>query len=65
MLLMLRGGRGPREHRHRRLVEPRLLPDYDNFTALVDAMLRGGCTATDTAKIVGGNYVRVFAASVR
>jgi hypothetical protein len=34
-------------------------------SALVEAMLQGGCTATDTAKIVGGNYVRVFAASVR
>jgi hypothetical protein len=44
---------------------PGLFPDYDNFTALVDAMLRGGCTAADTAKIVGGNYVRIFAASVR
>ena len=37
----------------------------DDFTALVDALVRGGCTATDTAKIVGGNYVRIFAASVR
>ena len=42
-----------------------LFPAYDNFTALVDAMLRGGFTPADTAKIVGGNYLRIFAASVR
>lgn len=42
-----------------------LYPSYDNFTALVDAMLRGGFTPSDTAKIVGGNYLRIFAASVR
>jgi microsomal dipeptidase-like Zn-dependent dipeptidase len=29
----------------------------------VDAMLRGGFTAAETAKIVGGNYLRIFAAS--
>ena len=40
-----------------------LFPDYDKFTGLVDAMLRGGFTAADTAKIVGGNYLRIFAAS--
>jgi membrane dipeptidase len=42
-----------------------LFPDYDKFTVLVDAMLRGGFTPADTAKIVGGNYLRIFAASVR
>ncbi len=42
-----------------------LFPDYDKFTGLVDAMLRGGFTPADTAKIVGGNYLRIFAASVR
>jgi len=40
-----------------------LLPRYDEYTRLVDAMLRGGFTAADTAKIVGGNYLRIFAAS--
>jgi hypothetical protein len=30
---------------------------------VVDAMLRGGFTPADTAKIVGGNYVRLFAAA--
>jgi membrane dipeptidase len=42
-----------------------LFPDYDRFAALVDAMLRGGFTPAETAKIIGGNYVRIFAASVR
>jgi membrane dipeptidase len=42
-----------------------LFPSYDRFTVLVDAMLRGGFTAADTAKIIGGNYRRIFAASVR
>jgi membrane dipeptidase len=42
-----------------------LFPDYDKFTGLVDAMLSGGFTPADTAKIVGGNYLRIFAASVR
>ncbi len=42
-----------------------LYPSYDDFTALVNAMLRGGFTPADTAKIVGGNYLRIFAASVR
>ena len=42
-----------------------LFPDYDKFTGLVDAMLRGGFAPADAAKIVGGNYLRIFAASVR
>ena len=42
---------------------PGLFSQYDRFTLLVDAMLRGGFTATDAAKIVGGNYLRLFAAS--
>jgi membrane dipeptidase len=42
---------------------PGLLQRYDDFTRLVDAMLRGGFTPGDTAKIVGGNYLRIFAAS--
>jgi len=39
------------------------VPDYSRFLPLVDAMLRGGFTPADTAKIVGGNYLRIFAAS--
>ena len=42
---------------------PGLFPGYDHFTQLVDAMLRGGFTPADAAKIVGGNYLRIFAAS--
>lgn len=41
-----------------------LFPEYDKFTVLVDAMLRGGFTAADTAKIIGGNYLRIFRASI-
>jgi membrane dipeptidase len=41
-----------------------LFPRYDDYPRLVDAMLAGGFTAADVAKIVGGNYLRVFAASV-
>jgi membrane dipeptidase len=40
-----------------------LFAQYDPYAGLVDAMLGGGFTPADTAKIVGGNYVRVFAAS--
>ena len=40
-----------------------LFQSYDTFTRLVDAMLRGGFTPGDAAKIVGGNYLRIFAAS--
>jgi membrane dipeptidase len=43
---------------------PGLFSSYDRFTVLVDAMLRGGFTPADAAKIVGGNYLRIFAASV-
>ena len=42
---------------------PGLLSTYDPFTRLVDAMLLGGFTPADAAKIVGGNYLRIFAAS--
>jgi membrane dipeptidase len=42
---------------------PGLFPQYDHFAQLVDAMLRGGFTPADAAKIVGGNYLRIFAAS--
>jgi membrane dipeptidase len=42
---------------------PGLLPRYDGFVRLVEAMLRGGFSRADTAKIVGGNYLRIFAAS--
>ena len=38
---------------------------YDAFTQVVDAMLRGGFTPAETARIVGGNYLRIFAAATR
>ena len=41
-----------------------LFPSYEAFARLVDAMLAGGFTRDDAAKIVGGNYLRVFAACV-
>ena len=43
---------------------PGLFPQYDHFAQLVEAMLRGGFTRADAAKVVGGNSLRVFAASV-
>ena len=43
---------------------PGLFPAYDRSAHLVDAMLRGGFTAADTAKIIGGYYPRIFAAAV-
>jgi membrane dipeptidase len=43
---------------------PGLFPEYDHFPRLVDAMLRGGFTRPEVAKIIGGNYLRIFTASV-
>jgi len=40
-----------------------LFQSYEPFRHLVDAMLRGGFTAADAAKVVGGNYLRIFGAS--
>jgi membrane dipeptidase len=42
---------------------PGLFPEYDQFPRLVDAMLHGGFTPADAAKVIGGNYLRLFAAS--
>jgi membrane dipeptidase len=41
-----------------------LFGQYDGYAGLVDAMLTGGFTPAETAKIVGGNYVRIFATTV-
>ena len=43
---------------------PGSLQDYAQLTRLVEAMLRGGFTPADTGKVIGGNYLRIFAASV-
>jgi len=43
---------------------PGLMPEYDHFPRLVDAMLRGGFNRAEVAKIIGGNYLRIFTASV-
>jgi microsomal dipeptidase-like Zn-dependent dipeptidase len=39
------------------------LTGYGDFTPVVEAMLGGGFTPAETAKIVGGNYLRIFEAS--
>jgi membrane dipeptidase len=38
--------------------------DYTRWVHLVAAMLRGGFTADETAKIAGGNYLRIFRTAV-
>jgi membrane dipeptidase len=38
--------------------------DYTRWVHLIAAMLRGGFTADETAKIAGGNYLRIFRAAV-
>lgn len=38
--------------------------DYTRWVHLVAAMLRGGFTADETAKIAGSNYLRIFRAAV-
>ena len=36
------------------------IQDYASFGSLADAMLKGGFNADETAKILGGNFVRIF-----
>jgi membrane dipeptidase len=40
------------------------LDDYTRWVHLVAAMLRGGFTAEEAGKIAGGNYMRIFRATV-
>ena len=40
------------------------LQDYSQWVQLVAAMLRGGFTADEAGKIAGGNYMRIFQATV-
>jgi membrane dipeptidase len=44
----------------RGLVGGSVFPDYDRLPALAEALLGAGFNATDTGKILGGNYARVF-----
>jgi membrane dipeptidase len=41
-----------------------LFAQYDRYAGLVDAMLAGGFTPSETAGIIGGNYLRIFTAAV-
>jgi membrane dipeptidase len=41
-------------------VAPGAIQDYANYGSLADAMLRSGFNAEETAKILGGNFVRIF-----
>jgi membrane dipeptidase len=44
----------------RGLVGPSTFPDYDRLPELAEALLGAGFSLTDSAKILGGNYARVF-----
>jgi membrane dipeptidase len=45
-------------------VTPGSVPDYTQWVHLVAAMLRGGFTPAEAGKIAGGNYMRIFRATV-
>jgi membrane dipeptidase len=45
-------------------VSPGSMQDYTQWVQLVGAMLSGGCTPEDAGKIVGGNYMQIFRATV-
>ena len=45
-------------------VAPGTLQDYSQWVHLVGAMLRGGFTPDEAGKIAGGNYMRIFRATV-
>ena len=48
----------------RGLVGSSTIGDYDDLPRLAEALLGAGFSAVDAAKVLGGNYRRVFAASV-
>ena len=48
----------------RGLVGPSVLPTYRGLPLLAQALLARGFSAEDAGKILGGNYARVFAATV-
>ena len=41
-------------------MSPGAMQDYANYGSLAEAMLKGGFNADETAKILGGNFVRIF-----
>ena len=45
-------------------VTPGSMEDYGQWVHLVAAMLRGGFTPEEAAKIAGGNCIRIFRAAV-
>lgn len=45
-------------------VTPGSVPDYAQWVNLIAAMLRGGFTREEAGKIAGGNYMRIFRATV-
>jgi membrane dipeptidase len=48
----------------RGLIGASILPDYDQLPGLAEALIGVGFGVADTTKLLGGNYVRVFAASM-
>ncbi len=48
----------------RGLINGTVFPDYDSLPALAEALLEIGFNAQDLVKVLGGNYARVFAASL-
>jgi membrane dipeptidase len=48
----------------RGLTGPSVLPSYRSFPLLAQALLARGFSAEDAGKILGGNYARVFSATV-
>jgi membrane dipeptidase len=48
----------------RGLVGPSIFPDYGSLPGLVDALLGVGFSAQEAGKLLGGNYARVFEASM-
>jgi membrane dipeptidase len=48
----------------RGLVGPSIFPEYDSLPGLASALPDAGFSSMDVVKLLGGNYVRVFAASL-
>ncbi len=46
------------------LTGPSIFPDYDQLPGLAEALIGIGFNVADTTKLLGGNYARVFAATV-